>query len=304
MVRAERSPAAEPVLAPNRVRARHSMYQLQHLAKMDSTWAQCLYYLLQCIITIKMDYVVQCKGWENLENGDLLVMERWNHARRVWLSVRTNNEMKEREQEGDANRPHPRELIPACPQLKDTIAQENSATGTLFVTCQKLDVKKHTKKTGVGKINTYHRAEREFLDNNTLCVLAGVLRLKSCKTTLEELTCGTWGNDGKLLDKDEELSEGMASKGNMEEFFACLAADTTFMSALQTNALSTQEDHCIVHAAVQAQFSDTAITLEDFWRLFARHSDVAPLYLSRAVHAHRKWQKKHRNVERGAKRTL
>ncbi|KAI6046200.1 hypothetical protein EDC04DRAFT_2888345 [Pisolithus marmoratus] len=96
----------------------------------------------------------------------------------------------------------------------------------------------------------------------------------------------------------------MASKGNMEEFFACLAADTTFMSALQTNALSTQEDHCIVHAAVQAQFSDTAITLEDFWCLFARHSDVAPLYLSRAVHAHRMWQKKHHNVEHGAKRTL
>ncbi|KAI6163939.1 hypothetical protein EDD17DRAFT_1755521 [Pisolithus thermaeus] len=96
----------------------------------------------------------------------------------------------------------------------------------------------------------------------------------------------------------------IASKGNLEEFFACLAADTAFMSALQANSLSAQDNHYIVHPAVQVQCSNTTMTLEDFWCLFAHHSSIAPLPLSKAVHAHRKWQKKQHNVECGAKRTV
>ncbi|KAI6149155.1 hypothetical protein BKA82DRAFT_1001376 [Pisolithus tinctorius] len=90
----------------------------------------------------------------------------------------------------------------------------------------------------------------------------------------------------------------------MEDFFACLSADTAFMSALQANTVSVQQDQCIACAAEQAQFTTTALTLEDFWHLFARHTDKAPLQLSGAVHAYQKWKKEHRNAERSAKRTL
>ncbi|KAI5986567.1 hypothetical protein EDC04DRAFT_2615040 [Pisolithus marmoratus] len=73
----------------------------------------------------------------------------------------------------------------------------------------------------------------------------------------------------------------VASKGNMEEFFACLAADSTFMSALQTNALSAQEDHCIMRSKAKdlglkgdtLPYAKLAEAIPNFKIIYCNHVD-------------------------------
>ncbi|KAI6138893.1 hypothetical protein BKA82DRAFT_26527 [Pisolithus tinctorius] len=91
----------------------------------------------------------------------------------------------------------------------------------------------------------------------------------------------------------------VTNNDKMEDFFACLSADTAFMSALQANTVSVQQDQCIA-----CTVTTTALTLEDFWHLFAHHTDKAPLQLSGAVCAYQKWKKEHCNAEHSAKWTL